>query len=158
MLRITVDIDATASSALRTVDDVVSGRLTSGGWPVGHGHIPDTLDEGQPLDALVLMPEPALPGAAVPALPLAVLHLAAPRPLPVAPVVLCVAEDPRVGGSADTDDPAHRPAALDAWAAVLTRLRPRTPCEVTDCGTRSEAEHLLADAHHAYERLTGCLD
>ena len=158
MSRITVDIDATVSSAIRAPGDVASGRLTSGGWPVGHGRIVDTLDDGHPLDALVLMPEPALPGVGVPAQPLAVLHLAAPRPEPVTPVLLCVAEDPRVVDLGDDEDPTRGPAALDAWAAVLARLQPRTSYEITDCGSRTEAEHLLADAHHAYERLTGSLD
>ncbi|MGW3497322.1 inorganic diphosphatase [Streptomyces sp. NPDC001020] len=155
---ITVDIDATASSALRTIGDVESSRLTSGGWPVGHGSVPDTLDDGRPLDALVLMPEPALPGATVPALPLAVLHLAAPQSATVAPVLLCVAEDPRFVDLGGAEDPTRRPAALDAWAAVLARLQPRTSYKITDCGPRTEAERLLAEAHRAYERLTGCLD
>ncbi|MQY33999.1 Inorganic pyrophosphatase [Streptomyces sp. RB17] len=159
MPRITVDIDATASSTIRTSDDGASGRLTSTGWPVGHGRIPDTLDDaGLPLDALVLMAEPALAGTTVPAWPLGVLHRIGAQAVPVAPVLLCVAEDPSFIGLVDTDDLPRWHAEGDAWAAVLARLRHQAVDQVTDCGSRAEAEHLISDAHHAYERLTGCLE
>ena len=159
MPRITVDIDATASSTIRTSDDGASGRLTSTGWPVGHGRIPDTLDaEGLPLDALVLMPEPALAGATVPAWPLGVLHRIGAQAAPAAPVLLCVAEDPSFIDLVDTDDLPRWHAEGDAWASVLARLQRQAVGEVVGCGTRAEAEHLISDAHHAYERLTGCLE
>ncbi|MFI6355227.1 inorganic diphosphatase [Streptomyces sp. NPDC050743] len=159
MPRITVDIDATASSTIRTSDDGASGRLTSTGWPVGHGRVPDTLDDdGLPLDALVLMPEPALAGTTVPAWPLGVLHRIGAQSAPAAPVLLCVAEDPSFIDLVDTDDLPRWHAEADAWAAVLARLQRRAAGQVTYCGTRTEAEHLVSDAHHAYERLTGCLD
>ncbi|MGJ5756372.1 inorganic diphosphatase [Streptomyces puniciscabiei] len=159
MPRITVDIDATASSTIRTSEDGASGRLTSTGWPVGHGRIPDTLDaDGSPLDALVLMPEPALAGATVPAWPLGVLHRLVNQAVPAAPVLLCVAEDPSFIGLVDTGDLPRWHAEGDAWAAVLARLQHLDAGEVTDCGSRAEAEHLISTAHHAYERLTGCLE
>lgn len=158
MPRITVDIDATASSTIHKSDDA-SRRLTSGGWPVGHGRVPDTIDtEGSPLDALVLMPEPALAGATVPAWPLGVLHRIRTESDPAVPVLLCVAEDPSFIDLVDTDDLPRWHAEGDAWAAVLARLQHQAVGTVTDCGTRAEAEHMLSDAHHAYERLTGCLE
>ncbi|MGW9033186.1 inorganic diphosphatase [Streptomyces sp. NPDC055722] len=159
MPRITVDIDATASSTIRTSDDGACGRLTSGGWPIGHGRVPDTLDaDGLPLDALVLMPEPALAGTTVPAWPLGVLHRVGVESAPAASVLLCVAEDPSFTDLVDNDDLPRWHAESDAWSAVLARLQPQAVGEVTDCGTRAEAEHLISDAHHAYERLTGCLE
>ncbi|MFJ5531037.1 inorganic diphosphatase [Streptomyces sp. NPDC093261] len=159
MPRITVDIDATVSSTIRKSDDGASGRLTSTGWPVGHGRIPDTLDtDGLPLGALVVMPEPALAGATVPAWPLGVLHRIGAESVSAAPVLLCVAEDPSFIDLADTDDLPRWHAEGDAWAAVLARLQHQAVGKVTDCGTRAEAEHLISDAHHAYERLTGCLE
>ncbi|MER6568535.1 inorganic diphosphatase [Streptomyces sp. NPDC001093] len=159
MPRITVDIDATASSTIRTSDDGASGRLTSTGWPVGHGRIPDTLDaDGLPLDALVLMPEPALAGSTVPAWPLGVLHRTGAPAAPAAPTLLCVAEDPSFIDLVDIDDLPRWHAEADAWAAVLARLQRRPVGEVVACGSRTEAEHLISDAHHAYERLTGCLE
>ncbi|MFF0126211.1 inorganic diphosphatase [Streptomyces mirabilis] len=159
MPRITVDIDSTASSTIRKPGDGASGCLSSGGWPVGHGRVSDTLDaDGLALDALVLMPEPALAGATVPAWPLGVLHRVGAEPAPVAPVLLCVAEDPSFIDLVDTDDLPRWHAEGDAWAAVLARLQRQAASEVTDCGTRAEAEHLISDAHHAYERLTGCLE
>ncbi|GHE15858.1 inorganic diphosphatase [Streptomyces alanosinicus] len=159
MPRITIDIDATVSSTIRTSDDGASGRLTSGGWPVGHGRVLDTLDtDGAPLDALVLMSEPALAGVTVPAWPLGVLHRIGTESEPAVPMLLCVAEDPSFIDLADAGDLPRWHAEGDAWAAVLARLQHRAVGKVTDCGTRAEAEHLISDAHHAYERLTGCLE
>ncbi|OIJ98900.1 hypothetical protein BIV23_29455 [Streptomyces monashensis] len=159
MPRITVDIDSTASSTIRKSGDGVSGCLGRGGWPVGHGCVPDTLDtDGHPLDALVLMREPALAGAGVRAWPLGVLHRVGTESAPAAPVLLCVAEDPSFIDLVDTDDLPRWHAGGDAWAAVLARLRHQPVGNANDCGTRAEAEHLISDARHAYERLTGCLD
>lgn len=119
--------------------------------------MPDTLGEGaRPVEALVLMRDPAVPGAAVPARPVAVLHLAAqgnPED-----EVLCVAGDPCFADLADTRDLPRWHAGPDAWAAVLARLSPQPAYEVTGCGSREEAEQLVADARHTYERLTGSLE
>ncbi|MEU8974521.1 inorganic diphosphatase [Streptomyces monashensis] len=159
MPRITVDIDATASSTIRTSEGGASDRLTSTGWPVGHGRVPDTLDaEGAPLDALVLMSEPALAGSTVPAWPVGVLHRIRAEFPCAAPVLLCVAEEPSFIDLVDIDDLPRWHAEGDAWAAVLARLQHQDVGTATDCGTRAEAEHLVSECHHAFERLTGCLE
>ncbi len=63
--------------------DHASGRLrldrylyTAMGYPVDYGYIEDTLGEdGDPLDAMVLLPESVFPGVIVEARPVAMLHM-----------------------------------------------------------------------------------
>lgn len=60
-----------------------SGRIrldrylyTSMGYPIDYGFIEDTLGEdGDPLDALLLLPEPVFPGVIVTARPVGMLHM-----------------------------------------------------------------------------------
>lgn len=67
-------------------------------YPTDYGFIPDTLaEDGDPLDALVLVEEGTFPGCAVPARPIGLLHMADEHGTDIK--VLCVtASDPRFGG------------------------------------------------------------
>lgn len=161
MPRITVAVESTIGSSIGKHDGPapdasdVPGRL--GGWPVGTGCVQDTLDrDGRPIRAMVLMPEPALPGDAVTAWPVAVLHLSdGHRDLDE---VVCVAEAECFVDLVDVADLGRWHAEPAAWAAALGRLSPGSVYEVTGCGKRVEADHVVAEAQHAYLQLTGCLE
>lgn len=63
--------------------DKTTGRLTldrvngtTGTYPADYGYIPGTLcDDGDPMDALLLIDEPVVHGAVVPARPIGVLYM-----------------------------------------------------------------------------------
>jgi inorganic pyrophosphatase len=166
MTRIVIALDATVGSTIRRDEEPVefsqeaeasSQAHGASGWPVGRGHVVDTLGEdGRSLEALVLMPEPAVPGKDIPAWPVAVLHLAA-GDLPVEEV-LCVAEAPCFTDLVDMNDLARWHAWPDVWASALARLCPGSAYRVTGCGPAREADELLSSAHQAYLQLTGCME
>ncbi|MBX7554302.1 inorganic diphosphatase [Streptomyces sp. NPDC004232] len=164
MPRIAIEVEATVGSTIKRDDG--PDRLSSegqpeargaGGWPVGRGHVTDTLgDDGRLLEALVLMREPAVPGDVVPAWPVAVLHLAAEdRPVDE---VLCVAEEPCFVDLVDMGDLPRWHAEPDVWAQAFARLSSGGEYRVTGCGPVREADELLSSAHHAYLQLTGCME
>src|SRR6478735_679495 len=66
MLTVLVDVTATVGSPAATRPGDGAAEMNSSPatrWPVGWGSVCDTLTEdGEPAEALVLMPEPALPG------------------------------------------------------------------------------------------------
>ncbi|GAA2489010.1 hypothetical protein GCM10023100_07530 [Actinocorallia cavernae] len=161
MTRIAVTVEATVASGIRDdeTEPLVDPPPAHGkdGWPVGYGRVRDTLGEdGGPLRALVLMPEPAVPRDEVKAWPVAVLHLAAPD----GPVdeVLCVAEAAPFTGLLDLADFPRWHAQPEAWAQALARLAPGSACQVEGVGPALEAGALLETARHAYLQLTGCLE
>ncbi|WP_335935235.1 inorganic diphosphatase [Streptomyces sp. PTD5-9] len=138
----------------RDVGDAGEGL---GGWPVGQGCVEDTLDaDGRSVRSLVLMREPARSGDEVAAWPVALLHLNDGRR--DVDEVVCVAEAEPFVDLVDTTDLERWHAEPAAWATALGRLSPDTRYRVTGCGSRREADQLVSDAHHAYLRLTGCLE
>jgi inorganic pyrophosphatase len=166
MSRIAIAVEATVGSTIRRDDesaefsrdaDVEPEPHGDSGWPVGRGLVLDTLgDDGRPVEALVLMCEPAVSAGDVPAWPVAVLHLSAEdRPVEE---VLCVAEAPCFVDLVDLDDLPRWHAEPGVWASVLARLSPGGTYRVTGCGPVREADELLSAAHHAYLKLTGCLE
>jgi len=73
-------------------------------YPTDYGFIPDTLaEDGDPLDALVVVEEGTFPGCAVPARPIGLLHMADEHGTDIK--VLCVAAtDPRFDPIRDLPD------------------------------------------------------
>jgi inorganic pyrophosphatase len=128
-----------------------AGPQTAIGW----GHVTDTLtDDGDGVEALVVMHEPALPGLEVTAHPVAVLHVADGPPRDE---LLCVADEPSFAGLLD-DPRLLPPSPVDPWAHALTRLTSRQVTVDGPCGSRDEAEHVLRDAQVDYLRSTGSLE
>ncbi|MEE1748409.1 MULTISPECIES: inorganic diphosphatase [unclassified Streptomyces] len=161
MPRITVDVESTIGSSIGRHDGPGAGirdaPSRAGGWPVGEGSVEDTLDtEGRSVRTMVLMQEPARPGDEVNAWPVAVLHLSDGRH--DLDEVVCVAEAEPFVDLVDTTDLGRRHAEPAAWAAALGRLSPGTAYRVTGCGSRREADRLVADARHTYLQLTGCME
>ncbi|WP_329311115.1 inorganic diphosphatase [Streptomyces sp. NBC_01262] len=149
---ITVEVDATVGRTIRRDDTLTDSLPRRGRRPAGHrrpaggqGYVADTLgDDRRPVEALVLMCEPAVPGANVRAWPVGVLHLAAPGR--TVDEVLCVAEAPSFADLVDVDDLARWHAEPEAWAAVPSGLSPGNAYTVAGCGPKREAEQLLSAA------------
>ncbi|MEU6497100.1 inorganic diphosphatase [Streptomyces sp. NPDC046984] len=164
MPKIAITVDATVASTIRRDDEPPALSLGvqpeahgARGWPVGLGHVVDTLgDDGRPLEALVLMCEPALPVDDLPAWPVGVLHFSTQGRN--VDEVLCVSENPCFVGLVDVCDLPHWHAEPDVWAAVLARLTPGSAYRVAGLGPVREANERLSAAHHCYLQLTGCLE
>ncbi|ATL88381.1 hypothetical protein DNK48_01885 [Streptomyces malaysiensis subsp. malaysiensis] len=150
MPRIAVAVDATVADTARR-DDETAGPLAD-----AHGRVPDTPgDDGRPLEALVLMREPALPRDETAARPIAVLHVAARDR--VAGGVLCVAEAAPYTDLVDLPDLPRRHAWPEAWAEILTRLVPDRHRNA-GLGLAGVADELLNTAWHARLPRTGRLE
>ncbi|MFB7736131.1 inorganic diphosphatase [Streptomyces sp. NPDC056112] len=162
MMEVTVQVEATVGSRVAPDHEPEptawqSAHPVLDGFPVGEGFVGDSLTpDGEPADVLVLMEEPALPGT-VRARPVALLH-ASVDGQPVDEVVCVTARDPRF--EEITDLP-----GLQAWhcddaalEALLRRLGHGRAWQVVRCEGAAGAEEFLSDAHHTYERLTGCID
>jgi inorganic pyrophosphatase len=151
MPRVIVHVDTTVGSSMGKGSDARREP-----WPVGRGEVRDTLtDDGQPADALVLIPERAVLDRDVPAWPVAVLHLEGDPPHDT---FLCVCEDPSFLDLVDLPDLARWHASTPAWLASLDRLEPDHRHLAAGCGPKAEADHLLTEAGREYLRLTGRLD
>ncbi|WP_198042096.1 inorganic diphosphatase [Kitasatospora azatica] len=148
MSRISVELEPAVGSTISTTG---VGPADAEARPVGSGRLPDTLSEdGEPLEVLVLMPSSVAAGETVEAQPVALVHLR--RKDQPRDEVLCVVDDPHHAESPRWQvDP-------EAWAAALARVAPSGATEMTGWGSRAEADHFLAEAQHACQRLTGCLE
>ena len=100
-------------------------------YPADYGFIPDTLGEdGDPLDALVLLEDPTFPGCWVTARPVGVFWMEDDKG-PDAKIICVPAGDPRWDDVADIDDlPAH---LTERDRALLRRLQ--------DARARQALEH-----------------
>jgi inorganic pyrophosphatase len=87
--------------------------FTSTRYPLDYGFIPDTLaEDGDPLDALVMLDEPTLPGCYVLARPVAGFWMSDEHG-PDAKILAVPAHDPRAAGIRDLSDvPAHLTAEI----------------------------------------------
>lgn len=157
MNAVTVRVEATAGSRFTPEDSLDASRVLTG-CPVGKGYVDNSLaDDGKPADALVLLSEPALPGTAVPARPVALAHLVVdgePRE-----TVVCVAERAR------DFDAITGVRELRAWhagegalAEVLLRFGPGHSWQVIGYEGCPAVDAFLARARLDYERLTGSLE
>jgi hypothetical protein len=128
------------------------------GWPVGWGFIPDTLTaDGSPVEAVVLMEEPALPGARIGAWPVALAHFEGPE---ATDEVMCVAEVPAFASVIDLEDVDALLEEPQAWAAAGAPDRVARPPRhrVASYAPRSEADLWVATSRFRYLKSTGCLD
>jgi inorganic pyrophosphatase len=157
MTRVTLEVDCTIGSHIAHPVAAGSGPVEHG-WPVGHAVLWDTLGEdGRQVHALVLMTEPALPGATVVARPVALMHVV--RRDQCIDELLCVSEDPHFSDVVDLDDLLQWRAGPAAWAALAQRLQPGgAEPDLVGCEPCRNAEQLLTDAKHTFLEATGCLD
>jgi len=128
---------------------------TSMGYPADYGFIEDSLGEdGDPLDALVLLPEPVFPGVIVPARPVGMLRMA--DEAGGDDKVLCVpASDPRWDHIADIADvPSFELDAIEHFFVHYKDLEPGKYVEAGAWANREAAEAEVTrslDRFHAHE-------
>lgn len=149
-----VTIEIPAGSRNKYELDHETGRLrldrllfSSMVYPVDYGFIPGTLGEdGDPLDAFVLLDAPVYPNVDVAARPVAVLRMsdeAGPDWK-----ILCVPDgDPRWADIEDlADAPASRLDEIEHFFAQYKELEPGKHADVAGWGDRAEAEAIVAQA------------
>jgi inorganic pyrophosphatase len=136
--------------------DHESGRIrldrmlfTATRYPLDYGFIPGTLSEdGDPLDALVMLDEPTFPGCYVLARPVAVFWMHDEHG-PDAKILAVPAHDPRAGGIRDLPDvPAHLTAEIGHFFDIYKQIEPGKSTDVRGWQDRAAAEQFIAQAVH----------
>ncbi len=124
---------------------------TSMGYPADYGFIEDSLGEdGDPLDALVLLPEPVLPGVIITARPVGMYQMT--DEAGGDDKLLCVpATDPRWEHISDIGDvPPHD---LDAIRHFFTHYKDLEPGKYVEAGDWVNREAAEAEAKRSFERF-----
>lgn len=124
---------------------------TAMGYPADYGFIDDTLGEdGDPLDALVLLPQPVLPGVIVTARPVGMLHMT--DEAGGDDKVLCVpANDPRWDDVTDIEDvPPYELETIRHFFVHYKDLEPGKYVKAGDWANRAAAE---AEVRQSIERF-----
>lgn len=120
-------------------------------YPTEYGFFPDTLaEDGDPLDALLLLGEPTVPGCHVRARPVAVLEMTDEKGRDLK--VLCVpAGDPRWAHLQDLDDvDDFLLAEIRHFFVVYKDLEPDKESVIGGWGTKAEAVAAIHDAAAAF--------
>ena len=138
--------------------DHVTGRIrldrmlfTSTRYPADYGFIEDTLaDDGDPLDALVLLQEPTFPGCVIECRAIGMYRMRDENGRD--DKVLCVpAGDPRVGHLRDIDDvPEFDRLEIQHFFTVYKELEPGKLVEGAEWAGRAEAEAEIEAARARY--------
>lgn len=121
--------------------------FTATTYPADYGFVPDTLaEDGDPLDVLVLLDEPTVPGCHIRARPVGVFWMTDEKG-PDAKILAVPAGDPRWEGLEDLDDaPRHLLAEIGHFFEVYKALEPAKSTDVGRWGNRDEAWTEIAAA------------
>ena len=105
--------------------------FTATTYPADYGFVPNTLaEDGDPLDVLVLLDEPTVPGCHVRARPIGVFWMTDEKG-PDAKILAVRAGDPRWDGLDDLNDaPAHLLAEISHFFEVYKALEPAKSTDV----------------------------
>ena len=124
--------------------------FTSMGYPADYGYIEDTLGEdGDPLDALVLLPEPVFPGCILQARPVGMFRMTDEHGGD--DKVLCVLADPRWDHITDIGDvSSFELDAIKHFFVHYKDLEPGKFVEAADWVGRADAE---AEVQRSIERF-----
>ncbi len=127
--------------------------FTATRYPEDYGHVPGTLaEDGDPLDAMVLLEEPTFPGCHIMARPVGVFIMTDEEGEDAK--VLCVpARDPRTAGVTELHDVAAH--VLDEIAHFFEIYKALEPGKMTDPGGwqgREVAELRIREARQAVGR------
>lgn len=127
--------------------------FTATTYPADYGFIPDTLGEdGDPLDVLVLLDEPTIPGCHIRARAIGVFWMR-DEAGPDAKVLAVPAGDPRWDGLRTLDDvPPYLRAEIAHFFEIYKALEPSKSTEVGDWAGRDDA---VAEIAAARRRHTG---
>lgn len=121
-------------------------------YPVDYGYFEHTLaDDGDPLDALVLLEYPVFPGVAVKVRPVGVLHMS--DEAGGDDKVLCVPhKDPRFAHLQDVEDvPQNTRDQLKHFFEHYKDLEPGKWVKVDSWGSAADAEEIIQRALAAYK-------
>jgi inorganic pyrophosphatase len=127
--------------------------FTATRYPGDYGYFPNTLaDDGDELDALVLVSEPTFPGCRVRVRPVAVLWMRDEKGEDAK--VLCVAlNDPEFGDVKKLDDlTALRRDEIEHFFAIYKELEPGKATEIIGWQDADGAAKAVADAAEAYTK------
>ena len=124
--------------------------FTAMGYPTDYGFIEDTLGEdGDPLDALVLLPEPVFPGCVVEARPVGMFQMT--DEMGGDDKVLCVPVDPRWDHIQEIEDvPTFEMEAIKHFFVHYKDLEPGKFVKAADWVGREAAE---AEVNRSIERF-----
>jgi len=121
--------------------------FTSTRYPADYGYIEETLGEdGDPLDALVLLDEPTWPGCLVAARPIGVFHMR--DEAGGDDKIICMpAGDPRKDKVLDLQDLGeHTVLEIQHFFEVYKALEPNKSVEASAWGDREEAERVYRES------------
>lgn len=159
-MEVEVIIEVPQGSRNKYEMDADSGRIrldrmlfTSTRYPVDYGFIPGTLaEDGDPLDAMVLLGEPAFPGSYLTARPVGVFWMLDEHG-PDAKILAVPARDPRYETMRDLSDiPVHLRAEISHFFDVYKELEPGKGTDVRGWQDRAAAEQEIT---LAFERGKG---
>lgn len=121
--------------------------FTSTRYPLDYGFIPGTLaEDGDPLDALVMLEEPTFPGCYVHARPVAVFWMLDEHG-PDAKILTVPADDPRAQAIQDIDDvPAYLRAEIGHFFDIYKEIEPGKSSDVRGWQGRAAAEQVVKEA------------
>ena len=120
-------------------------------YPLDYGFIDGTLGEdGDPLDALVILPEPVLPGVIVPARVLGVFKMT--DEAGGDDKLLCVIDDPRWAHLQDIEDVSQfQRDEIEYFFVHYKDLEPNKEVTGSGWGNKAEAEKIHAEAIARYK-------
>ncbi len=120
-------------------------------YPLDYGFIDSTLGEdGDPLDALVILPEPVLPGVIVPARVLGVFKMT--DEAGGDDKLLCVIDDPRWAHLQDIEDVSQfQRDEIEHFFVHYKDLEPNKEVTGSGWGNKAEAEKIHAEAIARYK-------
>jgi inorganic pyrophosphatase len=125
--------------------------FTATTYPADYGFVPDTLaEDGDPLDVLVLLEEPTVPGCHIRARAIGVFWMRDEKG-PDAKILAVPANDPRWDAIGDLPDvPTHLRAEISHFFEVYKALEPSKSTEVGDWDGRAAALTEIASARARY--------
>jgi inorganic pyrophosphatase len=113
--------------------------FTATAYPSDYGFVPDTLaEDGDPLDALVLLDEPTFPGCWVTARPIGVFWMTDDAG-PDAKILCVPASDPRWDRIADVEDVPDLASEIGHFFEVYKALEPKKHTDVRGWAGPEEA-------------------
>lgn len=121
-------------------------------YPADYGYIDNTLGEdGDPLDALVILPEPLFPGVVVKARPVGVFKMT--DEAGGDDKLLCVLDDPRFENFQDVDDISQfTKDEIEHFFVHYKDLEPGKEAHGEGWGTAAEAEKILDEAIERFQK------
>jgi inorganic pyrophosphatase len=121
--------------------------FTSTRYPHDYGFIPDTLaEDGDPLDAMVILEERTFPGCLVAVRPVAVFWMTDEQG-PDAKILAVPAHDPRYAGLQDLEDvPGHVTAEIGHFFDIYKELERDKGTDVRGWQGRAAAEKIIEES------------